>query len=76
MVPVVLVLGAVSDGVGNFPTGTTDRANVVHQNRAPDQAVVILEGVSHVELLVLSIVFAEYAEVVLRPVRSKAAAAG
>ena len=42
----------------------------------PDQAVVILEGVSHVELLVLSIVLAEYAEVVLRPVRSEAAAAG
>ena len=41
----------------------------------PDQAVVILEGVSHVELLVLSIVLAEYAEVVLRPVRSEAAAA-
>ena len=43
--------------------------------RLPDQAVVILEGVSHVELLVLSIVFAEYAEVVLGPVRSEAAAA-
>ena len=33
----------------------------------PDQAVVILEGVSHVELLVLSIVLAEDAEVVLGP---------
>ena len=42
----------------------------------PDQTPIVFECVRHVELLVLSIVFAEYAEVVLRPVRSEAAAAG
>ena len=46
MVLVILVVRTVADGVGHRAGRSADRTDVVEEDRAPDAAEIVLEGVT------------------------------